>query len=37
MQLHVATGLLTGVRQVLSHHHDERPAGQQPELVVIHG
>lgn len=37
MQLHVATGLLTGVRQVLSHHQDERPADQQPELVVIHG
>lgn len=31
------TGLLRGVRQVLSPHRDPRPAGQQPELIVIHG
>jgi AmpD protein len=36
-ELDAATGLLRGVRQVLSPHHDLRPAGQQPELVVIHG
>lgn len=32
-----ATGLLRGVRQVLSPHRDARPAGQPPELVVVHG
>ena len=35
--LDTATGLLRGVRQVLSPHHDARPVGQQPELVVVHG
>ena len=32
-----ATGLLRAVRQVLSPHRDARPAGQPPELVVVHG
>jgi len=32
-----ATGLLAGVRQVLSPHCDERPAGAVPELLVVHG
>jgi AmpD protein len=31
------TGLLRGVRQVLSTHHDERPPDCLPELIVIHG
>jgi N-acetyl-anhydromuramoyl-L-alanine amidase len=31
------TGLLRGVRQVLSPHWDSRPAGQAPELLVLHG
>jgi AmpD protein len=31
------TGLLTGVRQVLSPHFDARPAGMQPALLVVHG
>jgi len=35
-RVHVATGLLEGVRQVLSPHHDARPAGVTPDLVVIH-
>lgn len=35
-QVHVATGLLEGVRQVLSPHHDARPEGMQPDLIVIH-
>jgi N-acetyl-anhydromuramoyl-L-alanine amidase len=34
--VHVATGLLEGVRQVLSPHHDARPDGVQPDLIVIH-
>jgi N-acetyl-anhydromuramoyl-L-alanine amidase len=36
--LHVdpATGLLAGVRYVLSPHHDERPRGVSPDLIVIH-
>ena len=36
-EIDAATGLVRGVRQVLSPHHDARPAGQHPELVVIHG
>jgi AmpD protein len=31
------SGLLTGVRQVLSPHLDERPAGVVPSLIVVHG
>lgn len=33
----IATGLLVGVRQVLSPHRDVRPPGCVPELLVIHG
>ena len=32
-----ATGLLIGVRQVLSPHADERPPGVKPSLLVVHG
>jgi N-acetyl-anhydromuramoyl-L-alanine amidase len=32
-----ATGLLPGVRQVLSPHCDARPSGSAPELIVVHG
>jgi N-acetyl-anhydromuramoyl-L-alanine amidase len=32
-----ATGLLAGVRQVLSPHFDERPPGTSPLLLVVHG
>jgi N-acetyl-anhydromuramoyl-L-alanine amidase len=32
-----ATGLLLGVRQVLSPHFDARPANAAPELIVVHG
>lgn len=35
--VHVATGLLTGVRQVLSPHCDARPPGVEADLIVIHG
>jgi AmpD protein len=35
-RVHVATGLLEGVRQVLSPHHDPRPQGMEPDLLVIH-
>jgi AmpD protein len=31
------TGLLTGARQVLSPFWDERPAGNLPELIIVHG
>lgn len=37
IRIDTATGLLTGVRQVLSPHFDERPAGTTPDLIVIHG
>ena len=32
-----ATGLLIGVRQVLSPHFDVRPSNVVPELIVVHG
>lgn len=32
-----ATGLLEGVRQVLSPHLNARPAGVLPDLIVVHG
>ena len=32
-----ATGLLPGVRQVLSPHYDSRPVGVMPELLIVHG
>jgi N-acetyl-anhydromuramoyl-L-alanine amidase len=31
------TGLIAGVRQVLSPHFDARPAGTLPELLIVHG
>ena len=37
MRIDAATGLLTGVRQVLSPHFDARPPGVLPELLVVHG
>jgi AmpD protein len=37
LRIDVATGLLLDVRQVLSPHFDQRPPGQRPELLVIHG
>jgi AmpD protein len=36
-EVHTATGLLTGVRQVLSPHQDARPAGAVADLIVLHG
>jgi len=36
LSVHASTGLLTGVRQVLSPHRDERPAGVTPDLIVMH-
>lgn len=37
LQIDVATGLVSGVRQVLSPHFDERPSGTAIDLIVIHG
>jgi AmpD protein len=37
LQIEPATGLLAGVRQVLSPHFDARPKGAAPELIVVHG
>src|SRR2546429_5459085 len=31
------TGLLSGVRQVLSPNFDARPAGATPEVLIVHG
>ena len=36
LTVHASTGLLTSVRQVLSPHRDERPAGVTPDLIVMH-
>lgn len=37
LRVHVATGLIEGVRQVLSPHHDPRPSGMAADLIVMHG
>lgn len=37
MKIEPATGLVAGVRQVLSPHFDARPTGVVPELIIIHG
>jgi len=37
MRVDVNTGLLAGVKQVLSPYFDARPAGVTPDLVVLHG
>ncbi len=35
-RVHIATGLLEGVRQVVSPHCDARPVGITPDLLVLH-
>jgi AmpD protein len=37
MRVDVNTGLMVGVKQVLSPYFDERPAGVAPDLIVLHG
>lgn len=37
LTIDTATGLLAGVRQVLSPHCDARPPGAVPTLLVVHG
>ena len=37
MRVDVSTGLLVGVKQVLSPNFNARPAGVVPDLVVLHG
>src|ERR1044072_2339927 len=37
MRVDVATGLLAGIKQVLSPYFDARPAGVVPDLIVLHG
>ena len=37
MRVDVATGLMVGVKQVLSPFFDERPGGVVPDLIVLHG
>jgi AmpD protein len=37
LRIDATTGLLIGVRQVLSPHADERPQGVLPSLLVLHG
>jgi AmpD protein len=37
MRIDVRTGMLAGVKQVLSPFFDQRPAGVTPDLIVLHG
>jgi len=37
MRVDVSTGLMVGVKQVLSPFFDERPSGVAPDLIVLHG
>lgn len=37
MRVDAGTGLLVGVKQVLSPFFDERPSGVRPDLIVMHG
>jgi AmpD protein len=37
LRVDAVTGRLSGARQVDSPNFDERPAGQPPELIVVHG
>jgi AmpD protein len=37
LKIEPATGLVAGVRQVLSPYYDARPTGVLPELIVVHG
>jgi AmpD protein len=37
MRVDVNTGLMAGVKQVLSPFFDERPSGVMPHLIVLHG
>lgn len=37
LKIEPATGLIAGVRQVLSPHFDARPAGAVAELIIVHG
>ena len=37
LKIDAATGLVAGVRQVLSPHLDARPTGVKPELLLVHG
>ncbi len=36
LKIEPATGLVVGVRQVLSPYYDARPTGVLPELIVVH-
>jgi AmpD protein len=36
-KIDTTTGLIAGVRQVLSPHFDSRPRGTVPELLIVHG
>ena len=37
MRIDIATGWLDGVRRLESPNRDERPAGCEPDLIVVHG
>jgi N-acetyl-anhydromuramoyl-L-alanine amidase len=37
VQVDIESGLLRGVRQIASPNCDSRPAGIEPELIVVHG
>lgn len=37
LRIDAITGLALGVRQVLTHHYDARPAGVVADLIIVHG
>ncbi len=37
MRVDIGTGLMVGAKQILSPFFDERPAGVEPDLIVLHG
>ena len=37
MRVDTSTGLIVGIKQILSPYFDERPAGVAPDLIVLHG
>lgn len=37
MQVDLASGLMDGARQITSPNYDSRPAGVEPDLIVVHG
>jgi AmpD protein len=37
VEVDLESGLMRGARQIASPNHDARPAGVEPDLIVVHG